>query len=222
MVPPNQFIAVAEQSGLIELLGGWILREAVRQAAEWHRAGIGGGKLWVAVNLSVEQLANPALVAEVELALRDHGLPAELLVLELTESAVMRDVVTATRRLDALKQLGVRIAVDDFGEGHSSLAYIASLPLDLLKIPKTFVEQLDGPGGNVALVRAIVELARSFGLRTVAEGIERREQLDPLVALGCDLGQGYLFARPGAPSEIAALAGRPVPADPFRVPAPRA
>ena len=157
-----------------------------------------------------------------ELALRDHGLPAELLVLELTESAVMRDVVTATRRLDALKQLGVRIAVDDFGEGHSSLAYIASLPLDLLKIPKTFVEQLDGPGGNVALVRAIVELARSFGLRTVAEGIERREQLEPLVALGCDLGQGYLFARPGAPSEIAALAGRPVPADPFRMPAPRA
>ena len=222
MVPPGQFIAVAEQSGLIELLGGWILREAVRQAAEWHRAGIGGGKLWVAVNLSVEQLANPALVAEVELALRDHGLPAELLVLELTESAVMRDVVTATRRLDALKQLGVRIAVDDFGEGHSSLAYIASLPLDLLKIPKTFVEQLDGPGGNVALVRAIVELARSFGLRTVAEGIERREQLEPLVALGCDLGQGYLFARPGAPSEIATLAGRPVPADPFRTRAPQA
>ncbi len=105
---PAQFIAVAEQAGLIELLGGWILREAVRQAAEWHRAGIGGGKLWVSVNLSVEQLANPALVGEVELALRDHGLPAELLVLELTESAVMRDVVTATQRLDALKRLGVR------------------------------------------------------------------------------------------------------------------
>ena len=124
------------------------------------------------MNLSVEQLANPALVGEVELALRDHGLPAELLVLELTESAVMRDVVTATHRLDALKRLGVRIAVDDFGEGHSSLAYIASLPLDLLKIPKTFVDQLGGQGANLALVRAIVELARSFGLRTVAEGIE--------------------------------------------------
>ena len=129
MIPPGQFIAVAEQAGLIELLGGWILREAVRQAAEWHRAGVGGGKLWISVNLSVEQLANPALVSEVELALRDHGLPPELLVLELTESAVMRDVVTATNRLDAIAALGVRIGVDDFGEGHSSLAYLASLPL---------------------------------------------------------------------------------------------
>ena len=221
MVPPGQFIAVAEQAGLIELLGSWILREAVRQAAEWHRAGIGGGKLWISVNLSVEQLANPALVGEVELALREHGLPAELLVLELTESAVMRDVVTATHRLDALKRLGVTIAVDDFGEGHSSLAYIASLPLDLLKIPKTFVDGLAGQGANPALVCAIVQLARSFGLRTVAEGIEDEEQLAPLVELGCDLVQGYLFARPGAAAEVAALAGRPMPADPFGVRAPR-
>ena len=171
-IAPAQFIPVAEQAGLIELLGSWILREAVRQAAEWHRDGVGGGRLWISVNLSVEQLANPALVGEVELALRDHGLPPELLVLELTESAVMRDVVTTTQRLDALKALGVRIDVDDFGEGHSSLAYLASLPLDLIKIPKTFVDRLGEPDANVALVRAIVELARSFGLRTVVEGIE--------------------------------------------------
>jgi diguanylate cyclase (GGDEF)-like protein/PAS domain S-box-containing protein len=195
-IGPLQFIAVAEQAGLIDLLGSWILREAVRQAAEWHRAGVGDGKLWISVNLSVEQLANPALVGEVELALRDHGLPPELLVLELTESAVMRDVVTATHRLDALKALGVRIGVDDFGEGHSSLAYLASLPLDLIKIPKTFVDGLGEPDANVALVRAIVELARSFGLRTVAEGIEERDQMAPLLRLGCDLAQGYLFARP--------------------------
>jgi diguanylate cyclase (GGDEF)-like protein/PAS domain S-box-containing protein len=210
MIPPAQFIGIAEQAGLIELLGTWILREAVRQAAAWHRAGVGAGKLWISVNLSVEQLANPALVGEVELALRDHGLPPELLVLELTESAVMRDVVTATQRLDALKALGVRIGVDDFGEGHSSLAYLASLPLDLLKIPKTFVDRLGEPEANVALVRAIVELARSFGLRTVAEGIEQRGQMAPLLQLGCDLAQGYLFARPASASEVAALAGSPV------------
>jgi diguanylate cyclase (GGDEF)-like protein/PAS domain S-box-containing protein len=207
-IEPGQFIAVAEQAGLIELLGAWILREAVRQAAEWHRAGVGGGQLWVAVNLSVEQLANPALVGEVELALRDHGLPPELLLLELTESAVMRDVVTATRRLDALKALGVRIGLDDFGEGHSSLAYLAALPLDLLKIPKTFVDGLGEPEANYALVRAIVELARSFGLRTVAEGIEERDQMAPLLRIGCDLAQGYLFARPAGAAEVAALAGQ--------------
>jgi diguanylate cyclase (GGDEF)-like protein/PAS domain S-box-containing protein len=206
-IPPAQFIPVAEQAGLIDLLGSWILREAVRQAAEWHRAGVGGGALWISVNLSVEQLANPALVAEVELALRDHGLPPELLVLELTESAVMRDVVTAANRLDAIAALGVRIGVDDFGEGHSSLAYLASLPLHLLKIPKTFVDGLGEPEANVALVRAIVELARSFGLRTVAEGIEERDQLAPLLRLGCDLAQGYLFARPAGAAELAALAG---------------
>jgi EAL domain-containing protein (putative c-di-GMP-specific phosphodiesterase class I) len=209
VIPPAQFIGVAEQAGLIELLGTWILREAVRQAAEWHRAGVGAGKLWISVNLSVEQLANPALVGEVELALRDHGLPPELLVLELTESAVMRDVVTATQRLDALKALGVRIGVDDFGEAHSSLAYLASLPLDLLKIPKTFVDRLGEPEANVALVRAIVELARSFGLRTVAEGIEQRGQMAPLLQLGCDLAQGYLFARPASAADVAALAGSP-------------
>jgi diguanylate cyclase (GGDEF)-like protein/PAS domain S-box-containing protein len=209
VLPPGQFIAIAEQAGLIELLGSWILREAVRQAAEWFRAGVGDGKLWVSVNLSVEQLANPALVGEVELALRDYGLPPDLLVLELTESAMMRDVVAATNRLDALKRLGVRIGVDDFGEGHSSLAYLASLPLDLLKIPKSFVDQLGAPDANLALVRAIVQLARSFGLRTVAEGIEERDQLAPLLSLGCDLAQGYLFARPAGAAEVAALAGGP-------------
>ena len=222
MLPPGQFIAVAEQAGLIELLGSWILREAVRQAAEWHRAGVGGGKLWISVNLSVEQLANPALVGEVELALRDHGLPAELLVLELTESAVMRDVVTATHRLDALKRLGVRIAVDDFGEGHSSLAYLASLPLDLLKIPKTFVDRLGGPPAPTwrSCGRSSSSPARSacapWRRASRSASSSRR-----CVELGCDLAQGYLFARPGAAAEVAALADRPMPADPFRTRAPR-
>jgi len=222
MVPPGQFIPVAEQAGLIEHLGAWILREAVRQAAAWRRAGVGGGNLWVSVNLSVEQLANPALVGEVELALRNHGLPAEQLVLELTESAVMRDVVAATQRLDALKGLGVQIGVDDFGEGHSSLAYLASLPLDLLKIPKAFVDPLGQPGGNDALVRAIVQLARAFGLRTVAEGIEQPSQLDPLLRLGCDLAQGYLFGHPARAAEVAALAGGPDFSRDRGVAAPRA
>ena len=207
VISPGLFIPIAEQAGLIALLGGWILREAVRHAAEWRAAGVGGGELWVSVNLSVEQLANPALVGEVELALKEFGLPPHLLMLELTESAVMRDVVTAAQRLDALKALGVRIGVDDFGEGHSSLAYLASLPLDMLKIPKTFVDPVGAPGANLALVRAIVELARSFGLHTVAEGIEEREQLAPLIGLGCELAQGYLFAKPASAAAVAELAG---------------
>jgi EAL domain-containing protein (putative c-di-GMP-specific phosphodiesterase class I) len=128
-------------------------------------------------------------------------------MLELTESAVMRDIVTAAQRLDALKALGVRIGVDDFGEGHSSLAYLASLPLDMLKIPKTFVDPLGAPEANLALVRAIVELARSFGLHTVAEGIEEHAQLAPLIGLGCELAQGYLFARPASAAAVAELAG---------------
>ena len=110
------------------------------------------------------------------------------------------------QHLDAIAALGVRIGVDDFGEGHSSLAYLASLPLDLLKIPKTFVDRLGEPEANVALVRAIIELARSFGLRTVAEGIEERDQMAPLVRLGCDLAQGYLFARPADAARVAAMA----------------
>ena len=142
LIPPGQFIAVAEQAGLIELLGSWILREAVRQAAEWHRAGVGGGKLWISVNLSVEQLANPALVGEVELALRDHGLRPSC---SCSSSPSRPSCATFSRRTAWTRSsLGVRIAVDDFGEGHSSLAYLASLPLDLLKIPKTFVDQLGG------------------------------------------------------------------------------
>ena len=206
LLHPGQFVPLAEQAGLIELLGGQILRTAVRQAAEWRRDGVGGGDLWVSVNLSVDQLANPAFVGEVELALKDFGLPPQLLVLELTESAVMRDVVAATHRLDSLKRLGVRIAVDDFGEGHSSLTYLASLPLDLLKIPKAFVDPLGQPHANTALVRAITELARSLDLRTVAEGIEQPEQLAALRQLGCDLAQGYLFARPADAARVAAMA----------------
>jgi predicted signal transduction protein with EAL and GGDEF domain len=205
LIGPAHFIGVAEEAGLIDLLGAWILREAVGQAAEWRRAGVCDGALWVSVNLSAEQLGNPALVADVELALRAHDLPACQLVLELTESAVMRDIVTATRLLDAIAALGVRIALDDFGEGHSSLAYLASLPLDLLKIPKAFVDQVAQPHGNHGLVRAIVELARSFGLRTVAEGIEEEVQVEALSALGCELAQGYHFARPAPPAELTAL-----------------
>jgi EAL domain-containing protein (putative c-di-GMP-specific phosphodiesterase class I) len=207
LLGPGEFIPVAEQAGLIDLLGSWILREAIRQAAVWRAAGVGGGNLWMSVNLSVEQLANPAIAAEVELALRAHDLPAALLVLELTESAVMRDVVMATQRLDQLKRLGVRIAVDDFGEGHSSLAYLASLPLDVLKIPRAFVEPLRVEGANLGLVRAIIELARSFDLVCVAEGIEDEAQLAPLRRLGCDLGQGYLFGRPAPPEALVARTG---------------
>jgi diguanylate cyclase (GGDEF)-like protein/PAS domain S-box-containing protein len=201
LLPPIEFIGVAEESGLIVPLGRWVLTEACRQTASWRAEYPEASGLTVSVNLSTRQLLESNLVRQVREVLEETGLDPSALVLEITEGSLMQDVTATAVKLHDLKELGVRLAIDDFGTGSSSLAYLQQFPIDLLKIDKSFVDRVttvesEGP----ALVRAIIELAQTFHLETVAEGIEESEQLDELRQAGCLSGQGYLFARP-LPSE---------------------
>jgi diguanylate cyclase (GGDEF)-like protein len=205
LVMPFEFIPLAEETRLIVELGRWALREACRQAAQW-RDDPETGRPWVSVNLSGLQLLDDSLDAEVAAALADSGLDPAGLTLEITETVLVQDVAAAVERLDNLRALGVSIAIDDFGTGYSSLRYIRRFPADMLKIAKPFVDGLHDET-DAALVRTIIALADSLGLRTVAEGIEDAEQLARLRDLGCTLGQGYLFARPLAPEDATALLG---------------
>jgi diguanylate cyclase (GGDEF)-like protein/PAS domain S-box-containing protein len=187
---PAAFIPVAEASGQIVPLGRWVLAEACRTVATMP------GAPYITVNLSARQLADPALVGDVEAVLHASGLAPGRLVLEITETVLMADMAGTLERLHLLKALGVRLAIDDFGTGYSSLRYLQRFPVDVLKIDKSFVDRVDGDAHDAALVRTIVALGEMLGLTTVAEGIERAAQREHLGALGCRLGQGYHFARP--------------------------
>jgi EAL domain-containing protein (putative c-di-GMP-specific phosphodiesterase class I) len=222
-VPPLQVVPVAEETGLIVPLGRWVLREACRQLAAWDAAGAAGGDgpLQVSVNVSGRQLQDPSLVADVEAALADAGVAPGRLVVEITESVMMHDAEATRARLMALKALGVRVAIDDFGTGYSSLAYLRQFPVDVLKIDKTFVDDVGRGGDESVLATAIVTLGRALALTTVAEGIEDAAQLARLRALGCARGQGHLFARPLAAADVPGwldgwLARGGAPAEPAR------
>lgn len=204
-VPPGVFVPVAERCGLIGAIGAWVLDEAVRQTALWHRDG--RSELQVAVNVSADQFAEPGFVADVERTLGAHGLPARRLELEVTESVGMMDVSIVVDRLERLRASGVSIALDDFGTDYSSLQYLEALPLDTLKIDRAFVSRLDGGKGR-SLVRTIVMMARSLELKTVAEGVETSAQLEQVVALGCDHVQGYHYSRPVPAAEVPATIAR--------------
>jgi len=199
-ISPARFIPLAEVTGLIVPIGRYVLRAALREAATWP------DDLIVSVNLSARQLQDVALVDDVRLALRETGMPAGRLELEITETAAMQDEERSVRRLAELKQLGISIAVDDFGTGYSSLGYLQRFPIDLLKIDHSFVKELGTSARERSFVAAIVEMAHTLGLETVAEGVETEEQLALLQSLGCDLAQGYLFARPMLPEDARALA----------------
>jgi diguanylate cyclase (GGDEF)-like protein len=205
LIPPLDFIPIAEETGLIVELGEWVLREACAQAQQWHEEHPTDPPLMMSVNLSVRQLQQENIVATVARVLADTGLDATCLTLEITESAVMNDHVTTIVRLNQLKALGVRIAVDDFGTGYSSLSYLRRFPIDVLKIDRSFVDGVTDGSQKRALLRTIVELGRTLNLETVAEGIEEPEELLQLRALDCDLGQGYYFARPLAADGVAEL-----------------
>jgi diguanylate cyclase (GGDEF)-like protein len=194
LVPPLDFIPLAEETGLIKELGAWILREACRQARSWR--GDGAPDVRVAVNVSARQLLDADFEDMVGDTLAETGLEPDALVLEVTESSVMMNADVTIPKLDRLVAMGVRLTLDDFGEGHSSLSHIRRLPIEGLKIARPFVKELADPAGDTRLLRGIVELAHSLELRMVAEGIEEPEQRDALHALGCPLGQGYHFARP--------------------------
>ncbi len=199
LLPPNDFIPLAEETGLIVGLGTWVLREACRQAAVWRGTAPG---LTVAVNLSTRQLLEPGLAGLVAGILTGAGLPPGALCLELTESALIEDEVRTLECLDELRALGVQIALDDFGTGYSSLLYLRQFPVQILKLDRSFVGGLAENAQDAAIVGSTIELAHALGLQAVAEGVETAQQLEALRRLDCDLMQGYLFSRPLPPGEF--------------------
>lgn len=203
LISPDKFIPIAEETGLIVSIGKWVLNEACRQLVIWRRTLQGGQDLSISVNISSRQLIHGDLVAHVDSALKRHQLPAAALHLEVTESAIMEDVDAAIAALKRLRAIGVRISMDDFGTGYSSLSYLKKLPLDELKIDRSFVFQLGDASPNQAIIHAIVCLARNLHMQVVAEGVENADQLATILALDCDLGQGYHFSRPLAADDFA-------------------
>jgi EAL domain-containing protein (putative c-di-GMP-specific phosphodiesterase class I) len=205
LLGPYAFLETAERSGLIVPIGRWVMREACRHAARWSQQHPTLGRIGMGVNVSAEQLREPTLVDDVRAALEDSGLPAERLVLEITETVLMQDLAVAATMLEQIKALGVRLALDDFGTGYSSLAYLQRLPLDFLKIPRPFVAALGADQQAFDLARGIVSLGASLGLRVIAEGVETEEQRRIVHDIGCSLVQGFLLGRPVPEIEIDAL-----------------
>jgi len=208
IVRPDEFIPIAEQTGLIIPIGDWVLRGACRQFAEWRRVRGNRAPRYVAVNLSRNQLALPNLPAIVTDIIREYDIPAECLKLEITESAVMEDVVAGKKMLDDIKALGVLQCLDDFGTGYSSLSCLHEFPIDILKIDKSFVKNIANSRDFIALVNATVQLARNLGIRVVAEGIETAEQAAILQSMDCDFGQGFLFSKPLMPDDAVAFSAK--------------
>ena len=196
LVPPLEFIPLAEETGLIIPIGSWVIEEACRQAVLLHDRMPLESPLHMAVNLSARQLQRQEIVGEIGAILTETGLDPGMLILEITESVMMKDVKLSVQRLTELKALGVKLAVDDFGTGYSSLNYIQQFPVDILKVDKSFVDAFSTDPRKSALTATILKLASDLDLRPVAEGIERADQLERLLALQCDLGQGFYFARP--------------------------
>jgi len=205
MVAPDRFIAIAEDNGTIVTIGAWVVATACRTAKEWQDRRQDPTPLTMSINMSSRQLAGHGVVDMVRTALADSGVPPGAIVLELTESYLIRDPDTAAARLHELRDLGVRLAIDDFGTGYSSLGYLRQFPVDILKIDRSFVHALTLDDAVPGLIRAVLDLCRSLDLDAVAEGIEQPHQLDQLINEQCRLGQGFLFDRPLTRDDAAAL-----------------
>lgn len=208
LLGPQEFILVAEETGLIRELGWWNLREACRQISVWNRQRVSVDPLTISVNLSVKQFLQPNLVDDIARLLRDLALSPEILKLEITESTVIADPAAAVQMLLRIKALGVQIAIDDFGTGHSSLSYLQRLPLDTLKIDRSFTREMSQAGEGTEIVRAILSMTSNLQLHVVAEGVETAEQVDLLRELHCECAQGYYFSKPVPASEAEALLER--------------
>jgi EAL domain-containing protein (putative c-di-GMP-specific phosphodiesterase class I) len=209
LISPVDFIPIAEETGLIIPIGRWVLREGCRHARRLESPD--GTALRMSVNLSLRQIQHSDIVADVRDALDEAGLAPERLTLEITESVLMDDTELAVSRLSDLKALGVTLALDDFGTGYSSLSYLSRFRVDILKMDRSFLREGSTPGSH-SLANAVVGLGATLALEVVAGGIEELEQAETLRALGCDLGQGFLFARPmDAENSLAFVAGRPRP-----------
>jgi diguanylate cyclase (GGDEF)-like protein len=201
LLSPARFIDVAESTGLIVALGDWVLNQSCNQAQSWRTDGTVDDDFYISVNVSPRQLVEPRLVEEVARALRTSGLPPHALVLEITEGSIMLDFDSSLRRLNALRSLGVRIALDDFGTGYSSLNRLRSLPINIVKVDKSFIDPLVNSLEAKALVRSVIDVTQALGMMSVAEGVEDAEQAATLAELGCGAIQGYLYAKPAPASE---------------------
>lgn len=200
LVGPVRFIPMAEERGMIVALGKWVLQEACRQNKAWQMAGM--SRLPIAINLSVQHFRQSTLLRDVKNTLEAHGLSADCLELELTESSIMQDAAATIHTMNQLKGVGMVLALDDFGTGYSSLSQLRDLPLDNLKLDQSFVRGLPDDRGNLAICTAVIAMGHALGLKVIAEGVETTEQLAVLRALGCDVGQGFLFARPLTPPQF--------------------
>jgi EAL domain-containing protein (putative c-di-GMP-specific phosphodiesterase class I) len=205
MVQPDQFIALAEETGHIVPLGAWVLQQATADVAHWQQRVRGHPPVYVSVNVAARQLRDPGFVRGVRRRLTESGLAPSSLVLELTESGLLRPDQRLRADLEELKGMGVRLAIDDFGTGYSSLSYLRELPIDLLKVDKSFVDGIAVSTQRLALVEVIIRIAKTLGLTVIAEGIESEVQRDMLVSMGCRYGQGYLLAVPMPADEAESL-----------------
>jgi len=199
LVPPALFIPFAEHTGYIKVLTRWVLQEAVRQCGVWRRDGL---KLQISVNISARDLMNRDLPDALEALLLEHEVPAQQLCLEITESGFMEDPVNAQKVLERLAAIGVQLSIDDYGTGYSSLSYIMKLPVNELKIDRSFVSHMSDNPDLATIVRSTIELGHSLGLKVVAEGVEDGEGFALLRELGCDSAQGYFMSPPLPPENF--------------------
>jgi EAL domain-containing protein (putative c-di-GMP-specific phosphodiesterase class I) len=212
LIAPVDFIPLAEETGLIVPLGMSVLRQACAQLRAWDRSGPTAAQpLTLSINVSVKQFRQADLVEEIRRVLVDMSLAAERLRLEITESVLMDDIASAAETLRQMKAIGVQLAVDDFGTGYSSLAYLHRFPVDILKIDRSFVSRMGAGGENNEIVHTIKTLAENLGMEVVAEGVETLAQLQELTDLGCEYGQGYLFAKPAEATEAETFITRTSP-----------
>jgi EAL domain-containing protein (putative c-di-GMP-specific phosphodiesterase class I) len=193
---PSEFIPIAEETGLIVPLGLWILHEACRQMAAWHKSMVREPALSISVNISFKQLAEASLAEDVERILAETGLDPATLKLEITESSIMENAQLAIATLRRFKELNISLEIDDFGTGYSSLSYLRQLPFDTVKIDRSFVKEMGTSEDTSEIINTILQLARSLNMDVVAEGVETKDQLARLTAMGCSSGQGYYFSKP--------------------------
>jgi EAL domain-containing protein (putative c-di-GMP-specific phosphodiesterase class I) len=203
LVAPGEFIEIAEENGSILPIGRWVMREACERAVAWQRDGVTPPALFLCVNVSAREIQQPGFVGSVEETLAWAGLEPSRLILEITETALIKATTTTVETLEALRALGVRVVIDDFGTGYFSLSHLRQFPVDALKIASEFVQVAEGDSRSAALAGAIVALGTSLDITTVAEGIETRAQAERMRSLGCKFGQGYYFAQPISEADLA-------------------
>jgi EAL domain-containing protein (putative c-di-GMP-specific phosphodiesterase class I) len=211
-ISPLQFIPIAEETGLIVPIGDWVIEEVCRQAMEWQADGVPAVKIFA--NVSGVQLERSDFSSKIAETLERSGMAADRLELEITESWIISDLRGAAAKLQQLRDLGIGIAIDDFGTGNSTFSYLHELPLDTLKIDRSFIHRLDGSVANLSTVRTIKALAQQLGLKTVAEGLETETQLEQLREIGCELVQGFYLARPLTPHAASSLLRSQAPTSP--------